>query len=164
MWQRKKEIEIGYRLKRVDFLSLGVSHLDLGLGVELMVMHMLDLASVATSNPAAEGHDDGLHSQDNTSNDEGESVAAVDIVLEGRGVVERVVVDDRGAANIAGIFLLGGGENDDGDDVEDGDNDGCGPPKDGEVLGQGVYLAQHTQHAAETHETVDTGSNVSSDL
>lgn len=164
MWQRKKEKEIGYRFKESTFLSLGVSHLDLGLGVELMVMHMLDLASVAASNPSAEGHDDRLHSQDNTSNDEGESVAGVDIVLEGRGVVERVVVDDRGAADIASVLLLGGSENDDGDEVEDGDNDGCGPPKDGEVLGQGVDLAQHTQHAAETHKTVDTSSNVSSDF
>lgn len=163
MWQRKKEKQ-GYRLNESTFLGLGVSHLDLSLGVVLMVMHVLDLASVAASNPAAKGHDDGLHSQDNTSNDEGESVAGVDIVLEGRGVVERVVVDDGGAANIAGILLLGGGKNDDGDDVEDGDDDGCGPPEDGEVLGQGVDLAQHTQHATEAHETVDTSSNVPSDL
>lgn len=129
-----------------------------------MVMHVLDLLSVAASNPATERHDNGLHSQDNTSNDEGEFVAGVDIVLEGRGIVNRAVADDRGAAEIASILLLGGGENDDGDDAEDGDKDSCGPPEDGEVLGQGVDLAQHTQHAAETQETVDTGSNVPSDL
>lgn len=127
-------------------------------------MHVLDFAGVAASDPAAEGHDDGLHSQNNSSNNKSVSVAAVDIVLEGCAVVERAVVDDGCAADIKSILLLGGGEDDDGDDVEDGDNDSCDPPENGEVLGQGVNLAQHTCHATNTQETVDTGSNISSNL
>lgn len=129
-----------------------------------MVMHVLDLASVAAGNPATKRHDDGLHSQDNSRNNESVFVAAVDIVLEGRTVVERAVVHDGCAAGITGILLLGGGEEDEGDDVEDDDKDGCGPPEDGEVLSQGVDLAKHTRHTADTHEKVDTGSNISSDL
>lgn len=133
------------------------------------ILAVLDLARVPARDPPTDRHDQDLGAERGARNDHDTAVAVADVLGQcGRVVLAArilgVVGQELGAAQELDLVALAGGEEDDGGNGEAGDDDGDGPPEDGEVLGEAVALEEDGEEAGEAEEEVDAGGDVGGNL